>query len=302
MSRIGWCLSLLLLIAATPARAWSAQGHMSTGLIAYDLLAARDPAAIQAIDALMRHHPDRARFDSVLAGLDGPYRQRRLLELIARWPDDIRHTRYDHRHWHHQLRVVAGWRVFDRVRLGEADHGFRRSLDLLRDAKADPARRAVALCWLFHIVGDMHQPLHAGHRMDDRFPLTDRAGTIGWVRRAPDAAPETFHHFWDQAADRSGDDWAGADLIVEAARTVPEVEPEPVEDFEAAYRAWVRESEQLAADTAYQGAALDESRHPATAPVLPPDYVASARMIADRRLGQAGERLAGVLAALFVAD
>jgi len=302
VSRIGWCLSLLLLIVTTPARAWSAQGHMATGLIAYDLLGARDSAAIDAIDALMRHHPDRARFDSLLAGLDRPYRQRRLFELIARWPDDIRHTRYNHRHWHHQLRVVAGWRVFDGVRLGEADYGLRRSLDLLRDAKADPARRAVALCWLFHIVGDMHQPLHAGHRMDDRFPFTDRAGTIGWVRRAPDVAPETFHHFWDQAADRLGDDWTGADLIVEAVRTEPEVEPRPAKDFAAAYRAWVRESEELAADNAYQGVALDESRRAATAPVLPPDYVANARTIADRRLGQAGERLAVELATLFAAD
>jgi len=33
---------------------------MATGLIACDLLVARDSAAIDAIDALMRHHPDRA--------------------------------------------------------------------------------------------------------------------------------------------------------------------------------------------------------------------------------------------------
>jgi hypothetical protein len=40
MSRIGWCPAASILIVATPAQAWSSQGHMATGLIAYDLLAA----------------------------------------------------------------------------------------------------------------------------------------------------------------------------------------------------------------------------------------------------------------------
>jgi S1/P1 Nuclease len=26
---------------------------------------------------------------------------------------------------------------------------------------SDPQRKAVALAWLFHLVGDIHQPLHA---------------------------------------------------------------------------------------------------------------------------------------------
>jgi len=298
MSRIGWCLSLLFLTVAAPAQAWSTQGHMATGLIAYDLLTQRDLAAIEAVEALMQNHPDRARFDSVLAGVDGTDRQRRLFELIGRWPDDIRHTRYDHKHWHHQLRVVAGWRLFGGVRLGRADHAFKRSLALLRDAKADPAQRAIALCWLFHVIGDMHQPLHAGHRMDARFPLTDRAGTIGWVRRAPDASAETLHHFWDSAAGFPGDDWAGADRIAAIARTGPPPEQASVGDPLLVYRDWVRESEQLAI-LAYRGAGFDESRRSATAPTLSPNYVANARMVAEERLGQAGARLAGVLANLF---
>ena len=65
------------------------------------------------------------------------------------------------------------------------------------------------------------------------------------------------------------------------------------------YRDWVRESEKLAAEVAYRGAALDEAREPARAPVLPPDYVAVARETAERRLGQAGARLAGLIARLF---
>jgi len=302
MSWVGWRLSLLFLTAATPAQAWSTQGHMATGLIAFELLAQRELAAIEAIDALMQNHPDRARFDSVLTGLNGSDRQRRLFELIARWPDDIRHTRYDHKHWHHELRVVVGWRVFGGVRLGKADYAFKRGLALLRNPKADPAQRAIALCWLFHVAGDMHQPLHAGHRMDAHFPLTDRAGTIGWVLRAPDAAPETLHHFWDSAADLPGNDWTAADRIAAIVRTRPPREQESTGDPLVAYRQWVRESEQLAASLVYRSPGFDESRHSATAPTLAPNYVTNARMVAEQRLGQAGARLADVLADLFAAQ
>jgi hypothetical protein len=298
MSRTGWCFGILLLTAACPLRAWSAQGHLATGAIAFDLLADRDPAAVAAIEQLMESHPDRARFDSALQGLEGPARTRRLFELIARWPDDIRGTRYSHVHWHHELRVVAGSQLFRGIRLGEADHGFRTALRILRDPHADAGRRSVALCWLFHITGDMHQPLHAGHLMNGHFPFTDKAGTIGWVKPAADAAPESLHQFWDMAADRSGDDIAGGDSIARAVESG--LEPiAPAEDIMASYRGWVGESEQLAAGIAYRGAALDESRTPERAPILPPDYVTAARETAEHRLGQAGARLAGLIQRLF---
>lgn len=274
---------------------------MATGLIAYDRLVARDPAAIAAIDALIAAHPDRARFDSTLQGLDGAARERRLFASIARWPDEIRATRWNHTHWHHRLRVVTGWKLFRGPRLGEADHAFRHSLRLLRDPRADPAKRAIALCWLFHVVGDMHQPLHAGQRQDARFPLTDLAGSTGWVRRGADAAPETLHHFWDTAADRPGEDYAGAARIAEAAEADPDPVPETDGDALADYRGWVKESERIAAETAYPGAMEVEARRAGKAGTLTPDYVATAHAVAQLRIGEAGKRLAELLAALFPA-
>jgi hypothetical protein len=272
---------------------------MATGAIAFDRLVARDPAAVTAIDTLMAAHPDRARFDVALAGSDGVVRQRLLFERMARWPDDIRGTRYNHTHWHHELRVITGWKAFGAIRLGEADHAFAHALAIVRDADADPGERAIALCWLFHIVGDMHQPLHAGHRMDGRFPLTDRAGTQGWVRRAPDAPPETLHHFWDTAADRPGSEAAGADAIAREAEADLPMGPWIRGDAIGRYRGWVRESEQLAATVAYRDAALAESHRARDAPILSPDYVATARTVAEQRLGQAGARLAMLLAESF---
>jgi len=274
-------------------------GPYGTGLIAYDQLILRDPSAIAAIDALMAQHPDRARFEAALAGLTGAERERRLFALIARWPDDIRATPYDHPHWHHQLRVIVGWTALRGPRFGAADKAFRRNLKLLRDPRANPGQRAIALCWLFHIIGDMHQPLHAGHRMDGHFLLTDFAGTKGWVRRSGDAAPETLHHFWDTAADSAEEDMAGASAIAAAAEANPPPVGEQGTDFLVAYQGWVRESEQAAADLAYPGAMMAEGRRPESAGILMPAYVAQAHSVAERRIGEAGERLAGLLAALF---
>ena len=302
MSRIGWCLAMLSLIVAGPAFAWGNQGHMATGLIAYDRLVLRDPSAIAAIDALIAQHPDHARFDSALAGLEGTERERRLFALIARWPDDIRATRYNHTHWHHQLRVVTGWYLFRGPRFGAADHAFRRNLAIVRDPRADPGERAVALCWLFHIVGDMHQPLHAGQRQDGHFPLSDFAGTKGWVRRSADSASESFHHFWDTAGDLPGDDLAGANAIAAVTEADPQPVPPPSGNLLTDYRGWVKESERAAAEDAYPDAMATEAGKPEKAGLLAPDYVTRARGVAERRVGEAGERLADLLAALFPAD
>src|SRR4051794_7889449 len=109
-----------------PSLCLAQSGSYGDWLIAFDRLGARRPSAIAAIEALMAQHPDHARFDSALAGLAGVERDRRLFALMARWPDDIRGTPYDHPHWHHQLRVVVGWFVLRGARFGEADHAFRR--------------------------------------------------------------------------------------------------------------------------------------------------------------------------------
>ena len=301
MSRIGWCLAIASFLLPQPAFAWGNQGHMAVGLIAYDRLMGHSPSTITAIEALIAQHPDHARFDSALAGLEGAERERRLFALIARWPDDVRATPYNHKHWHHQLRVVTGWTLFRDARFGSADRAFRDNLAIARNAAAEPGRRAVALCWLFHIVGDIHRPLHAGQRQDGRFPFSDFAGTKGWVRRSADAAPESFHHFWDTAADAPGDEWAGAATMARDLEADPPPGPTSTGKWLADYRLWVAESEQAAAESAYPEAMEAEAAKHENAGLLPPDYIERSRAVARTRVGEAGARLSDLLAALFPA-
>jgi hypothetical protein len=286
-------------LAPAPAMAWNDQGHMATGDIAYDALAAHDPKAVAAIVAIMRDHPDHALFEKRLAGLSGKARERRLFALMAVWPDDTRRSQYDRPEWHYAVKVVSPWRFVVPFTFGQADRAFREQLAKARDTKAPRAERAIALCWIMHLVGDQHQPLHAGHWMSWTFPKTDRAGTLAYVRRQAGGAPTDMHDLWDAAPNRpAASREAGADAAaaaIEAAHPRParsDLGPNP----SASLSAWERESWTLAKTVAYRDGKLATTSVKAQAPVLPPGYVTKMNSIADTRIAQAGYRLADVLA------
>lgn len=285
-------------LAPAPALAWNDQGHMAVGDIAYDTLAARDPKAVAAIVAIMQGHPDRARFDKRLAGLTGKARERRLFALMAVWPDDTRGSPHDHPDWHYALKLVSPSRFVLPITAGKAETAFREQLAIARDVTAPRAQRAIALCWLMHIVGDQHQPLHAGHWLSWDYPKSDRAGSIAFVRRDKGAPPVDMHELWDSAPNRvAASNEAGAEAI---AATVQKAYPRPARsgmaDPSASLKVWERESWVLAKDVAYQRGALARSPDKAKAPVLPAGYMAKMRGVADARVATAGYRLADVLA------
>lgn len=282
-------------LAPAPALAWNDQGHMAVGDIAYDTLVARDPKAVAAIVAIMQGHPDYAKFEKRLAGLTGKARERRLFALMAVWPDDTRGSPHDHPDWHYALKLVSPSRFVLPMTAGKAEKAFAEQLAIARDMKAPRAQRAIALCWIMHIVGDQHQPLHAGHWLSWDYPKSDRAGSIAFVRRQPGAPPVDMHELWDSAPNRvAASNEAGAEAI---AATVEKAypRPAPVADPSAALKGWERESWVLAKDVAYQGGALARSSDKAKAPVLPPGYMAKMRSVADARVATAGYRLADVL-------
>ncbi len=288
------CMAAVLLDFATPCMAWDNQGHMATGAIAYDVLAS-DPASVASIVKLMNAHPDRQRFEKALANLTGAARTRRLFELMARWPDDIRGTSYDRPEWHYAVKIVSGWTFLRALTFGDAVDEFDRQLAAARDLNLASGTRAVALCWVFHITGDMHQQLHGGHSASWRSPRSDRAGTIGWVRMSPGGTPVSLHEFWENAADMPGTEIQGAETLASIGEHVTmSVAYSALSDTQQ-FSSWVDQSRDLASTIAYRGAALDESAEPASAPVLSAAYRLRARQIADHRVGEAGRHIAALM-------
>ena len=62
---------------------------------------------------------------------------------------------------------------------------------------SDAERKAIALAWLFHLVGDIHQPLHTAQLFTFEYPLGDRGGNEICVRVTQSGQPMDLHRFWD---------------------------------------------------------------------------------------------------------
>ena len=63
--------------------------------------------------------------------------------------------------------------------------------------ESDAERKAIALAWLFHLVGDIHQPLHTAQLFTVEYPNGDRGGNEICVRVTQAGQPMDLHRFWD---------------------------------------------------------------------------------------------------------
>jgi hypothetical protein len=61
----------------------------------------------------------------------------------------------------------------------------------------DADRKAIALAWLFHLVGDIHQSLHTGQLFTIEYPDGDRGGNEICVRVTQTGQPMDLHRFWN---------------------------------------------------------------------------------------------------------
>ena len=289
------------LLAAPSAQAWSQESHQVTGAIAWEDLRAHHPAELAELLNLIRQHQDYAKFQPFLAGLPQAAQERGAFEVLGRWPDDIRGTAEDHPDWHYQLRVVSGRTWLWPFENGNAAFGFGYNYAKLSNPCASPAERAKAIGWLIHIVGDVQQPLHAGHQMTDTYSATDRAGELAFVRR-PNGIVTDLHHYWDETLQESGvalpagsDNWADALVRMwPRERLGPGLTREGAP--QAVFTGYLDESAELARLVGYQGSyLLATPDRTAPANVTAAEQAVAIR-IAERRIATGGYRIADMLA------
>jgi len=286
----------VLLVGAAPARAWLPEGHMATGAIAYDILARYDPTALDVVRRMMESHPQWPSFRARLTDLAGADRTRRLFELMAVWPDEARGGVFDHDDWHYSQTFVSPIRHLVPQAFGGAEDAYRRNLVIARDPGASDAARAVALCWVIHIVGDMHQSLHAALWLGWRFPTSDAGGNWAWVRAAPGAAPQRLHFFWDAAGRTSGLSRGSPDAFVAQLEAARPFEAEPrIDNAFAAFDGWVRQARIQAFSDVYDEGRFQGGVSAADAPVLTAEYVARARRVGADAIAAAGNRIGALL-------
>ncbi|MDX2209017.1 MAG: S1/P1 nuclease [Sphingopyxis sp.] len=295
--RVAAALALAFaLVDAAPGLAWSRPGHMVTAAIAWRDL--EDAPALRArIAYLLAAHPDRAPFEVAIDRSTNEEQVRRRFYECARWPDDARGTVYDHPSWHYAAQaLIRDGRPASVGSKGSAIDAFALNINVLRDPSATKAEQAVALCWVLHIVGDLHQPLHTGELFSRDYPEGNRLGALQYVRASPSAEPVTLHWYWDDAVHQSG-----TLSSVEARATELVVRYPQARDYNdpLAVSHWAYdESFPMLASLAY-GPSLRSGRSPETAPVVSDDYRRAVQEAAELRAVGAGHRIAAVLRALF---
>ena len=111
-----------------------------------------------------------------------------LFMQAARWPDDIRSNDKQHHRalWHYINWPFkpAGQPASVQTREPETVNILTAMAENGRIVKneTDPERKAIALAWLFHLVGDIHRPLHTAQLFTVDYPKGDRGGNEICVR------------------------------------------------------------------------------------------------------------------------
>ena len=296
---------VLLGLAAPHVLAWNGTGHMVAAEIAYDHLTPKTKAGV---DALLAKHRDYGLWMRVMpAGYTD--KKRWAFLKASTWPDDVRKTPDDRPTWHYiDLPVIAPGYTPDpaavRVPVPNAETQIGAETALLASPAASGQDRAVALCWVEHLIGDVHQPLHDSSLFSAQFPHGDRGGNdealaSGAVDADPleaAANPHKLHALWDDLLGATQDP-IEIEKIAASLDSAYGRSAFPQLILHKKVHEWAVEGNALAQKYVYVNGTL-----PITATgteraevTLPAGYLAAAHQIADRQIALAGLRLADTL-------
>ena len=149
---------LALLSFSSPSKAWWEYGHETVGRIAFDAARPETRAAIRKLMAQGRL-------------LDTPECSVSTIELVSYWPDCVKplNERFSYASpWHYQnVDICKPFDLKAACKDGNCvSEQIERQARLLADRSVPARERLMALAFLVHFVGDLHNPMHAGDRGD----------------------------------------------------------------------------------------------------------------------------------------
>ncbi len=295
-----WQTILLLglaLLLPFQALAWNSTGHRLVASIAWENL---DHTARSEASRLLREHPVFERWQRK-AGEEDP--DRSIFIEASTWPDEIRKDKRFYSadseeptptlpgfpdmerrsNWHYVNRPLDASPTSHPVS-GQIDKQLVAQAKILGSHGASGTERYYALPWLIHLAGDAHQPLHASIRLDagDHWDKLGNGMTIINPFN-PRKTSSTLHAFWD---DLPGPLGLRGERLNTAMRALLAVYPRPTRSSTS--NTWIDESWRIARESAYP-----ESRD--TTPTISEAFYERSREIANRRVTEAGYRLAELL-------
>lgn len=272
-----------LFAGAGPCFAWGDLGHQVTALIAYRHLTV---AARTRLDTWLAADSD---------SLTAPDFASR-----ASWADRYRNTHRETSAWHFvdveidHPDLNAACFGFPALQRGQAasagpaqDCVVNKITEFeaeLRDPATSSVERLLALKFLIHFIGDLHQPLHASDH-------EDRGGNCIGLAPSPDGHDTNLHAYWDVGAvEALGDSASTIAAELDARITPGEFRAWSQDDV----KAWAMESFELGRKDVYSLASRPACNDPG-AVALTPEYESVAAKDAALQLEKAAVRMATVL-------
>ncbi len=325
MTRFISTVLLILWLPISPALGWSLSGHKIIASIAFRQLTPQEQA--KAAGMLKRHPRFAQDFaeqmpEEVRRG-DEAVQNEWIFQQAAVWPDLIRSgpadkTAFSRPEWHYingpvfldsaAREALDGKLPINVEKNPPADATWEtarmnvmQALALARERLASkdvaPTERAVMLAWVYHLVGDIHQPLHSSSLVSQRlFPEGDRGGNSIKLKQR-----YNLHSLWD------GFPGEAMEYRDARNRAIVYVEQEPWRMLgksaaaELKQSVWLAESELMAKINVYDdevlaavakmeagGGAVQETE-------LSERYLKAGGAVAEWRLVQAGYRLGAVV-------
>ena len=274
-----------LALLPTNAPAWADGGHKATAVLAWSRLGETERAWVTSLleqHPLWEEHFQRPMEVEIGTEPDPAIRQKWIFAQAAVWPDIIRGPRgaevnpWEKWHrptWHYiDFPIFANAGTRNRLgpdvkpgamdwRAGRADfletrlnavQVLKKSLHELTESSLPAPLRAVMVCWLFHVLGDVHQPCHCATLFDlDKLPTGDRGANGTHIAGLPD---RPLHAFWDNLPG-SGVGLESTQHTVSLLLSSPALtQSAEARQAELSPEVWVKESHALAQTHVYTAA------------------------------------------------
>jgi hypothetical protein len=306
---------LLTIIATTLSAAcfgWDDVGHKTTAYIAWQRMS---PAARENVIRILRSAPEDSHLSAFYMQYGPESEEAKRLEyfmLVSTWADIVRDRAFENRqkkyhksNWHYddtfwrqvagKMEILSGFQEggVAVTKLAEFDKEIRSASESDKD-------KAIAIAWIMHLAGDIHQPLHTSARVTDREPKGDQGGNLFLL--TPEGTPRenqvNLHWFWDSIVGRNYQFKNGMcerDYIESFAKRV--MKKHPYKSFETGlaigqYQTWQQESFKLN-ETAVFTPDLQRFQMPSE------KYKKNAFQVSERQLALAGYRLGETLNRVF---
>lgn len=305
-------LIVIFVSAATASYGWDDVGHKITSYIAWQRMT---PDVREKVIKTLLEAPEDAQLSTFylpFSSRSDEAKKREFFMIASTWPDIVRDRNFENRYKKYHK---GNWHYSDdfwtssngRIEFLKAPDDGGKAVEklfefekLLRDP-SDPAKeKAVAIAWIEHIVGDIHQPLHTSARVTETEPKGDQGGNL--FQLTPQGTPReqqvNLHWYWDSIIGRNvarRNDACDSDYVDPIARNL--MKRYPVTRLRnrlknGKYNEWQDEGVKLAIDQVFS-ADLQRNQMPSDR------YKSRAFRLAEEQLALAGYRMGDMFNSIF---